>query len=234
MTPHQPTSEILISASQLCRRFGRRWAYSRIDLEIRAGERVLIFGPNGSGKTTLIRTLATVIRPSQGTLSLFGQDPDKANEAIRNRLALLSHHHGFYEDLSGRDNLQVLASLCQKRSDPSDLLTEVGLEDRPDPVRNFSAGMRKRLQLAMVRVQQPDLILLDEPFSALDPAAMDQVGALLKNLPGTLILASHQVERAAGLCDRAILLDQGQVRWQGDASRAWEAWQRLQQSRASI
>ena len=233
MSPSQTTSEILISASQLCRRFGRRWAYSRIDLEIRAGERVLIFGPNGSGKTTLIRSLATVLRPSQGELKIFGCDPDKAVETIRSRLALLSHHHGFYEDLSGRDNLHVLASLCRKNVDAAALLEEVGLEDRPDPVRHFSAGMRKRLQLAMVRAQQPDLILLDEPFSALDPAAMEQVGALLQNLSGTLILASHQVERAAGLCDRAILLDQGQVRWQGDASRAWEAWQRLQQAGAS-
>ena len=92
-----------------------------------------------------------------------------------------------------------MASLCRKNVDAAALLKEVGLEDRPDPVRHFSAGMRKRLQLAMVRAQQPDLILLDEPFSALDPAAMEQVGALLQNLSGTLILASHQVERAAGL-----------------------------------
>jgi heme exporter protein A len=228
MTHSSPSSEIVIAATQLCRRFGRRWAYSRVDLEIRAGERVLIFGANGSGKTTLLRSLATVSRPSQGQLQIFGLDMAHGADSIRSRLALLSHHHGLYEDLSARDNLSVLATLCGKQASVEELLAEVGLEDRPDAVRNFSAGMRKRLQLAMVRVQQPELILLDEPFSALDPSAMDRVGELIARLPGTVLLASHQVERAAALCDRAILLDEGQLRWQGPAERAWEAWQRLQ------
>jgi heme exporter protein A len=228
MTLASPHSEILLSASQLCRRFGRRWAFSRIDLQVHEGERILIFGANGSGKTTLLRSLATLLRPSQGQLQIFGLDAQHQAESIRGRLALLSHHHGLYEDLSARDNLGVLASLCGKNAAVTELLAEVGLEDRPDAVRNFSAGMRKRLQLAMVRVQQPELILLDEPFSALDPSAMDRVGELIGRLDGTVLLASHQVERAAALCDRAILLDEGQLRWQGPADRAWEAWQQLQ------
>ena len=223
----------LITASQLCRRFGRRWAYARIDLEICAGERVLIFGANGSGKTTLLRTLATVLRPSQGDLRIFGMDPLTDLDAVRQRIALLSHHHGFYEDLSASDNIGVLANLCGRTSKASLLLESVGLENRPDPVRNFSAGMRKRLQLALVQVQQPDLILMDEPFSALDPSAMERVGTLIGGLDGTVILASHQVERAADLCDRAILLDEGQICWHGPADRAWDAWQRLQEQRGA-
>jgi heme exporter protein A len=218
----------LISATQLCRRFGSRWAYVRIDLQVEPGERVLIFGANGSGKTTLLRTLATVIRPTRGELKIFDQNPLEDSEGIRSRLALLSHHHGFYEDLSARDNLRVLASLCDRSDRSVELLRGVGLEDRPDAVRNFSAGMRKRLQLAMIQIQSPELILMDEPFSALDPAAMDRVGSLIRGLEGTVILASHQVQRAAELCDRAILLDEGQLRWQGPADRAWDAWQTLQ------
>ena len=108
----------LISATQLCRRFGSRWAYVRIDLQVEPGERLLIFGANGSGKTTLLRTLATVIRPTRGELKIFDQNPLEDSEGIRARLALLSHHHGFYEDLSAPDNLRVLASLCD-RSDRS-------------------------------------------------------------------------------------------------------------------
>ena len=102
----------VIRAQDLSRRFGRRWAYARVDLDVQAGERLLLIGANGSGKTTLLRTFATLLRPSRGQLSLFGADPRATGlHAVRQRLGFFSHHIGLYEDLSARDNLAVLARL---------------------------------------------------------------------------------------------------------------------------
>lgn len=221
----------VIQTRDLSRRFGARWAYSRIDLEVEAGERVLLIGANGSGKTTLLRSLATLLRPTSGTLQLFGVDPHSDLNETRRRLGFFSHKMGLYEDLSARDNLSVIAGLAGKRFGREALtarLAEVGLEDRPDSIRRFSAGMRRRVSLAALLLTEPELILLDEPFSALDPAGVSQVADLIRSLPGTVVVTSHQVERAASLCQRAVLLEGGQVRWQGRAEQAWAAWRASQ------
>ena len=221
-------SSSAVSTRDLSRRFGRRWAYARVDLEIQPGERVLLIGANGSGKTTLLRTLATLLLPTQGELRLFGVPPQAALSDVRRRLGFFSHNIGLYEDLSARDNLAVLARLSGRASDRATLaaaLAGVGLEDRPDPIRRFSAGMRRRVALAALLMKQPELALLDEPFSALDPTGMAQMADIIRTLPGTVIVASHQVEWTATLCERAILLQGGQLRWQGPAHQAWAAWQ---------
>jgi heme exporter protein A len=223
-----PDTAPVVSATQLCRRFGRRWAYARVDLEVAAGERLLVVGANGSGKTTLLRSLATILRPSQGDLRLFGLDPWQHASHVRPRLALLGHSLGLYEDLSAGDNLRVVGRLADRPPpDTADLLGRVGLDDRPDPVRAYSAGMRKRLQVAALLVQKPDLILLDEPFAALDPAGVDDLADLISTLPGAVVMASHQILRASEICDRALLLEQGLPRWSGPASQALHAWRTL-------
>ncbi|MEC7947640.1 MAG: ABC transporter ATP-binding protein [Myxococcota bacterium] len=220
-----PESPPVIEAEQLCRRFGRRWAFARVDLAVEAGARLLVVGANGSGKTTLLRVLGTVLRPSQGRLRLFGIDPARDPMAVRRRIALLSHHSGLYEDLSGRDNLGVVARLGGHGAhDAARLLADVGLDDRPDPVRAYSAGMRKRLQVATLLLQRPQLVLLDEPFAALDPAGVDDVSALLRGIGATLVVTSHRIAAAAALCDRALLLEDGLPRWTGAASDAVRAW----------
>ena len=213
----------VIETQELSRRFGRRWALARVDLRVEEGERLLVLGSNGSGKTTLLRLLATLLGPSRGTLRLFGQDAVAEPMAARSRIGLVTHTPGVYEDLSAMDNLAVQASLTGVPV-PGDLLARVGLDGRPDAVRHYSAGMRKRLSYALMLHKQPALILLDEPFAALDPLGMDQVAALIRGLPGTVVVASHQVRRASALCDRALLLDGGLPRWSGPASEAWDAW----------
>lgn len=217
---------LAVQATDLARRFGRRWALARLDLEVPVGQRLLVFGANGSGKTTLLRVLSTLLSPSSGTLRLFGQDPRVDPMAVRRRLGLVTHTPGLYEDLSGRDNLAVQARLLG-RPVPADLLERVGLDGRADPVRAYSAGMRKRLNFALLLHRAPELVLLDEPFAALDPAGMDDVADLIRELPGTVIVASHQVERTSALCDAALLLEGGLPRWTGPPAKAWEAWQAL-------
>ena len=221
----------VVEALGLSRRFGRRWAFARVDLELAAGDRLLIVGANGSGKTTLLRVLGTVLRPSLGQLRLFGEDVGQAATSVRGRVAMLSHHLGLYEDLSARDNIAVVARLGgHGLPDTASLLDAVGLEDRRDPVRTYSAGMRKRLQVATLLLQRPELVLLDEPFAALDPAGVDEVAQLLRGLGATLVVTSHRIALAARLCEQALLLDNGLPRWSGAAADAVHAWDALQTS----
>ncbi|MCB9777049.1 MAG: ABC transporter ATP-binding protein [Alphaproteobacteria bacterium] len=219
---------VVVQARGLSRRFGRRWALARLDLTVHAGERLLVVGANGSGKSTLLTLLSTLLAPTEGQLSLFGLDPVRDRARVRARIGMVRHAHGLYEDLSARDNLVVRARLLGRPVDVAGLLATVGLDDRVEPLRSYSAGMRKRLQLACVRLEMPDLVLLDEPFSALDPAGCADVAALVGELPGTVLIASHQVDRAAAICTRAILLDGGQLRWSGPADQAWRAWKAVQ------
>lgn len=226
----------VIHAQDLSRRFGRRWAYARVNLTVEQGQRLLLIGANGSGKTTLLRSLATLLIPSRGELRLFGMDPRQQRTAIRRRLGFFSHNIGLYEDLSAVDNLAVQARLAGQDASRNAMvaaLEQVGLEDRPDPIRRYSAGMRRRVALASMLLKSPELILLDEPFSALDPAGMAQMSDIIRTLPGTVVVTSHQVERAAALCDRAVLLQGGVMRWQGQAEQAWAAWRASQREVSS-
>jgi len=222
--------EAVVRAQGLGQRFGRRWALAHIDLEVHQQDRVLIIGPNGSGKTTLLHLLSTLTTPNQGTLSLFGGAPNP-----RERLAMMGHSPGVYEDLSASDNLRVLATLTGRPvPDIEATLAMVGLENRSDPVRALSAGMRRRLALAWLLVQQPDLALLDEPFAQMDPGGIAQVSGAINALPGAVVIASHQVRDAAPLCTRAVLLDQGQIRWTGPSDRAEDAWLALHRERGDL
>lgn len=220
----------VVKAQGLGRRFGQRWAVARIDLTIDPGERLLIIGPNGCGKTTLLRMLSTLLAPSQGQLELLG-----GQHNTRGDIGLMGHSPGIYEDLSATDNLRVFARLAGlDATSTADLLATVGLDDRDDPVSRYSAGMRRRLALAHLLQSQPKLALLDEPFAQMDPGGIAQVSRSIKELPGTVIIASHQVHHAAPLCTRAILMDEGQIRWSGKADQAETAWRALHRDRGEL
>lgn len=221
----------VIEARNLSRRFGRRWALARLDLELQAGERLLVLGANGSGKSTLLGLLSTLLPPTLGELRLFGLSAATQARQIRARSHWLRHAHGMYEDLGGVENLQVRAAMLGRRIDPRAELRRVGLDERPEPIRTWSAGMRKRLQIAMMLVEAPELALIDEPFSALDPQGAREVERLIDALPGAVVLVSHQLERASALCGRALLLEGGLPRWEGPAHQAPAAWARSQRAR---
>ncbi len=222
-----------IRAQGLGRRYGRRWALAHLDLTVDRGECFLVVGANGSGKTTLLRLLATLSAPSVGNLEILGTDVATGSRQAawngRRRSALLSHRLGIYEDLSAAENLRILAGLTGREPKLDEWLQAVGLERRPDPVRNYSAGMRKRLGFARLLAQDPDLALIDEPYGQLDPegfALTERIIDQLRERGTTLVIASHLVERAAAYCDRALLLNSGLPRWLGpaaDITRAWSA-----------
>ena len=225
-------SALAIEAHDLGRRFGHRWSRARVDLEVPAGQRVLVVGANGSGKTTLVRTLSTLWAPSRGTLRIFGLDPVEQRFKVRQTLALLSHQPGLYEDLSGTENLALTLRMqgIKDLSEIPGLLETVGLDPRPEPVRTYSAGMRKRLAFARLLAQKPRLALIDEPYGQLDPAGFELVDGLLDHLRDrgvTTVVASHLVGRAALRADVALLLEEGQVRWRGPATAITRAWKVL-------
>jgi heme exporter protein A len=180
----------------------------------------MVAGRNGSGKSTLFRVLSTAIRPDRGGAVVGGFDLVKDRYDVRKLVAILSHQTYLYEALTARENLRVVADhLGRGRADIDSLLDRVALGARKDDtVQTFSAGMRKRLSFARVLLQQPQIVLLDEPYGQLDPegfALVDQVVGELKSRGVTVLMATHQVERGAGLADQAMILEAGKVKWFG-------------------
>jgi heme exporter protein A len=225
----EPSGGLAVRTHRLGRRFQRSWALAHCDLDVAAGETLLVAGANGSGKTTLLRLTAGLLRPSTGSVEVFGREPRKSRLAVRRRLSLVSHSSFLYERLTALESLRLWARIRGASSSADDraltaLLDEVGLAERAEsPVNTFSAGMRKRLTLARTRLEDPDLLLLDEPFAALDVPGQRLVERWIRDAAArgvTVMLASHQLEQAATLCRRAIVLRRGQIEWEGTASEA--------------
>ncbi|MFZ2492873.1 MAG: heme ABC exporter ATP-binding protein CcmA [Thermoanaerobaculia bacterium] len=217
--------EAPIEVESLARRYGRRWALLDLTFAIPAGSVVMVAGRNGSGKSTLFRVLGTAIRPDLGQARIAGFDVVRQRQDVRRLTALLSHYSYLYEALTPRENLKVVADhLGFGHELIVPLLERVLLAHRADdPVSTFSAGMRKRLSFARVLLQRPRLVLLDEPYGALDPpgfALVDDVVRELKASGTTVMMATHQVARSAALADLGMFLNSGRLAWLGPASEA--------------
>jgi heme ABC exporter ATP-binding subunit CcmA len=214
-----------VRAVGLGKRFGAQWALAHCDLVVEPGEAVLLAGANGSGKTTLLRLIAGLYKPTQGALTLFGHDPNKERLTCREQLTLIGHDHYLYSQLTALETVQVWARLSGHRHTTEQLLgllDEVELRHRSHRrVGGFSAGMKKRLTLLRTRLEEPRLVLLDEPFSALDTAGQKLVEDWVQGFVDqgkTVVVASHNLPRAARLCQRSVYLKEGQVIWQGEAT----------------
>lgn len=200
--------EFAVDVRGVSRRYGRRWALAEVSLAVPAGAVAMIAGANGSGKSTLLRILATAIRPDLGDVLVGGFSVKKEREDVRRLTALLSHYSYLYEALSARENLSLFG-------DPNAVLERVGLAARAeDPISSYSAGMRKRLSFARVLLQQPKVVLLDEPYGQLDPEGFRLVDEVVGELRGkaTIVMATHQVERVGKFADVKFELAQGRLR----------------------
>lgn len=189
------------------------------------GAVVMVAGRNGSGKSTLLRVLATAIRADRGSARVGGWDLRTHPDEVRRATAILGHASHLYEALTALENLQIVARFTGRPSAPRalrHLLEEVGLAERAhDPVSAFSAGMRKRLSLALTLLQEPSVVLLDEPYGQLDPPGFHLIDRLLRRFreqKATVLMATHLLERGASLCDRGLVLEGGRVHWSGTAS----------------
>jgi heme exporter protein A len=226
MTTEPTAATCAVETRGLGRRFGRLWAVSHLDFVVAAGETVMLAGSNGSGKTTLLRLIAGLLRPTRGSVSVFGKDTVRDRIACRREVAVVSHHSYLYDRLTALEITRIWARLLGLSTADGDLLeylAEVGLADRSHvAVGGFSAGMRKRLTLLRARLKKPRLVLFDEPFSALDRQGQNLVEEWIgsfREAGVALVVASHDLERASELCDRAVLLRQGQRAWSGPAHR---------------
>jgi heme exporter protein A len=204
----------------LTRRYGERTALSGVSLTLETGQTMSVFGANGAGKTTLLRVLATLLRPSDGTVRVLGAELPRECWKARGRVGLLGHDPLLYRDLSGRENLRFHARLHRvspKRTD--DMLAAVGMSERAgDPVRELSRGMVQRLAAARAVLHDPPLLLLDEPRAGLDPAAAEQLEPLIGKASGrTRVLVTHDVERGLAEADVALGLRDGEQAFFGDA-----------------
>jgi heme exporter protein A len=198
------------------KRFGRTWALARLSFALPLGQGLLLTGHNGSGKTTLLRLLATVVRATQGRVLLFGKDAVLERDALRPRIAFLGHSTFLYEDLTARENCALLARLLGRPVREADgLLDRLGLGSRADqPVRTYSAGMKKRLAIVRLLLKRPALALLDEPFGELDPEGILEMETHIRALLAagtTVVLATHQVEHGLSLCATRLHLSAGRA-----------------------
>jgi heme ABC exporter ATP-binding subunit CcmA len=215
---------LAIEAQGVSRRYGRRWALADVDLRVEKGVSFVLTGRNGSGKSTLLRVLATAIRPDLGQVRVAGHDVRRARDGARTVTSLLGHYSNLYDPLTALENLQLSARFLGRAGGRPDLLPtleQVGLAERADdPVATFSAGMRKRLSIARALLKDAPILLLDEPFGALDPPGFRLVADVLeaaRRKGSTVVMATHQLQRGSELGDRALVLQAGRVAWTGPA-----------------
>jgi heme exporter protein A len=225
MDPSGPAPAI--SARGLVKQFGPATALAGIDLDVAPGEGLAVFGPNGAGKTTLLRLLTLTLRPTRGTLRILGRDPRRQGAEIRADLGVISHHLFLYDALSALENLEFFAGLYgvpAPRRRCLELLDAVGLTLRADdPIGSLSRGLQQRVAVARALVHDPAIVLLDEPFTALDPRASGVLAGLLADLRGrgrTVILTTHDLRRGLACSERFLLMARGRIVEAGPSAAA--------------
>jgi lipooligosaccharide transport system ATP-binding protein len=213
-------SDSLVQARGLRKRFGAFEAVRGIDFDVRAGEVFGFLGPNGAGKSSTMRMIGCVSPRSAGELQVLGMEPDVDGPRIRARLGVVPQQDNLDVELPVRDNLYVYGryfgmSRAAARAKAAELLDFVQLTDRAaDPVEQLSGGMKRRLTIARSLVNDPELMLLDEPTTGLDPQARHLLWNRLFRLKQqgvTLIITTHYMDEAEQLCDRLVVMDGGLI-----------------------
>lgn len=189
-----------------------------LDLDVARGHCLAVFGPNGAGKSTLLRTLAGLLRADSGSIEIFGE-PLPASASLRRRIGYLGHESFLYRDLTARENLAYYAKLFSVGDDAraAALLAQVGLARYAERrVATFSRGMLQRLALARAILHEPELLLLDEPLTGLDPDGADLLSRMLAQATergATVVMASHDMARALAVATRAVVVGRGRIVW---------------------
>ncbi|MQA75037.1 MAG: ATP-binding cassette domain-containing protein [Solirubrobacterales bacterium] len=213
-------STLAIEATELVKTFGETRAVDGVDLAVRGGSVYGVLGPNGAGKTTTIRMLATLLRPDSGSARVLGHDVVTEADAVRGVVSLTGQLASVDEDLTGRENLILVGRLlgvgrAEAKARATELLEAFGLADAAAKlVKNYSGGMRRRLDIAASIVVTPQLMFLDEPTTGLDPRSRNQVWDIIRALVAsgtTILLCTQYLEEADQLCDGIAVIDQGKV-----------------------
>lgn len=216
-TPSPQASVTVLRTFDLTKHYGARVAVNHLNLEVRRGEIVGFLGPNGAGKTTSIRMILGLIAPTVGRVELFGRDLATARASLLPRIGALVETPALYLHLTGRENLRavgaVLGGVSRQRIET--VLEQVGLQARQkDRVRTYSLGMKQRLGVGIALLNNPDLLILDEPANGLDPAGIVEMRDLLHQLASegkTVFLSSHFLGEVQQICSRVIFLNAGEL-----------------------
>jgi lipooligosaccharide transport system ATP-binding protein len=216
-----PDSRVtLVAARGLVKRFGDFTAVDGIDFEIYRGESFGFLGPNGAGKTSTMKMVSCISPPTEGTLTVLGQDPKTKGPQIRARLGLVPQEDSLELELSAMDNLIMYGRYfdlprAEIKRRATELLEFTQLSERAnDKADNFSGGMKRRLTIARSLISDPDLLILDEPTTGLDPQARHLVWERLYRLKSegvTLVITTHYMDEAEQLCDRLVVMDRGKI-----------------------
>ncbi|MGE6256934.1 ATP-binding cassette domain-containing protein [Heyndrickxia sporothermodurans] len=213
-------SEWAVEARGLVKVFGDNRAVDGVDLNVRAGTIYGVLGPNGAGKTTTIRMLATLLRADAGSTKIFGYDVEKEAQIVRQLIGVTGQYASVDESLSATENLVIFSRLlglgrAEAKRKAAELLEEFSLtEAAKRPLKNFSGGMRRRLDLAASLIAQPPLIFLDEPTTGLDPRTRNQMWDTIRrlvNTGSTVLLTTQYLQEADELADRIAVIDRGRV-----------------------
>ncbi len=211
---------LAIEATGLVKSFGETRAVDGVDLAVRSGAVYGVLGPNGAGKTTTIRMLATLIRPDAGSARVLGHDIVEEADAVRGAVSLTGQLASVDEDLTGRENLVLLGRLLgmkrpAAKARATELIDAFGLSEAASRlVKNYSGGMRRRLDVAASIVVTPQLMFLDEPTTGLDPRSRNQVWGIIRALVAegtTILLCTQYLEEADQLADGIAVIDRGRV-----------------------
>ncbi|MEU5400752.1 ATP-binding cassette domain-containing protein [Streptomyces sp. NPDC005963] len=214
------STELAIETKGLVKVFGEHRAVDGIDLAVPAGTVYGVLGPNGAGKTTTVKMLATLLRPDGGEARVFGKDVRKDADAVRARVSLTGQYASVDEDLTGMENLMLLGRLLGHSKQAAkargvQLLEAFGLAEAADrQVKNYSGGMRRRIDIAASILNTPDLLFLDEPTTGLDPRSRNQVWDIVRAVVAqgtTVLLTTQYLDEADQLASRIAVIDHGKV-----------------------
>lgn len=220
MTKQIAAAELAVDARKLVKTFGDNHAVDGVDLQVPTGSIYGVLGPNGAGKTTTINMLATLLKPDGGKATIFGHDIEKEAHIVRQLIGVTGQYASVDETLSATENLMIFAQLLglsrkESKQKAAELLEEFGLTSAATrPLKHFSGGMRRRLDLAASLIAQPPLIFLDEPTTGLDPRTRAQMWETIRNLVktgSTVLLTTQYLDEADQLADRIAVIDSGKV-----------------------
>ena len=207
-----------IQVTGLSKAYGFYRIFEEMSFTITSGTCFALFGPNGAGKTTLLRILATLQSPSEGQFTIFGQDGVSQKDSVRTIMLFIAHGSHLYDELSATENLQFSLSLRGQSPEPSQLkraLDQTGIGAYGNlKIRQFSAGMKKRLALAKAILAQPQLLLLDEPYNALDDGGVAITNQLIQDTmkrDGTVFMTTHDRSKAAKIATEGGILQAGHL-----------------------
>lgn len=211
-----------IEIRDLSKRYGQDIVLDNLNLTIDEGEIYGFLGPNGAGKSTTIDMIMDFRRPNEGTIRVFGMDPQSKPRAVKRRVGVLPDGFNVHPSWTGREHLDLVIGTKRSDDDPIDLLNRVGLHDVADrAASDYSKGMRQRLGLAMALVGTPDLLILDEPFTGLDPQGTRTIREITyeeHERGATVFFSSHVLGQVELICDQIGILDDGQLTAEGTLS----------------